>query len=134
MGPPSPGEAVYDRTKLAALRAKYADAKGSDVFDPEFKKVVSLVFASRDRRKLPYADVSIFFDALYRPETAEPDDFAGLDVALVGVPMDLGVTNRSGARLGARAARGVERIGPYNHAPGWRLPEDREVIHFPDCD
>jgi guanidinopropionase len=116
MASPSPGAAVYDKKKLAALRAKYADAKGSDVFDPEFKKVVSLVFASRDRRKLPYADVSTLLDAPYRPEAAEADDFAGLDVALVGVPMDLGVTNRSGARLGPRAVRGVERIGPYNHA------------------
>jgi agmatinase len=41
--------------------------------------------------------------------------FAGIDVALVGVPMDLGVTNRAGARLGPRAVRGVERIGPYEH-------------------
>jgi agmatinase len=29
--------------------------------------------------------------------------------------MDLGVTNRAGARLGPRAVRDVERIGPYNH-------------------
>jgi len=36
-------------------------------------------------------------------------------VALVGVPMDLGVTNRAGARLGPRAMRSVERIGPYEH-------------------
>ena len=43
-------------------------------------------------------------------------DFGGLQVALIGVPMDLGVTNRAGARLGPRAVRGVERIGPYNHA------------------
>jgi guanidinopropionase len=35
---------------------------------------------------------------------------------LVGVPMDLGVTNRPGARFGPRAVREVERIGPYNHA------------------
>ncbi|MEO8137400.1 MAG: agmatinase, partial [Betaproteobacteria bacterium] len=33
----------------------------------------------------------------------------------VGVPMDLGVTNRTGARLGPRAVRNVERIGPYEH-------------------
>jgi len=31
------------------------------------------------------------------------------------VPMDLGVTNRAGARLGPRAVRSVERIGPYEH-------------------
>jgi guanidinopropionase len=107
---------VYDRKKLKALRAKYADAKGGDVFDPAFKKVVSLVFKSRDQRRLPYADISTFLDAPHLPEAAEAADFGGLDVALVGVPMDLGVTNRAGARLGPRAVRGVERVGPYNHA------------------
>ncbi|WP_420352175.1 hypothetical protein [Paenirhodobacter sp.] len=29
--------------------------------------------------------------------------------------MDLGVTNRNGSRFGARALRGVERIGPFHH-------------------
>ena len=52
----------------------------------------------------------------YRPEAPDLPDFGGLDVALVGVPMDLGVTNRAGARFGPRAVRDVERIGPYNHA------------------
>ena len=42
-------------------------------------------------------------------------DFGGLDIALIGVPMDLGVTNRPGARLGPRAVRQIERIGPYHH-------------------
>ena len=42
-------------------------------------------------------------------------NFSDLDIALVGVPMDLGVTNRAGSRLGPRAVRGVERIGPYEH-------------------
>ena len=41
---------------------------------------------------------------------------AALDVALIGVPMDLGVTNRAGARLGPRAVRAIERIGPIEHA------------------
>jgi guanidinopropionase len=107
---------VTDNAKLDALRAKYADAKGSEVFDPEFKKVVSLVFRSAGSRKLPYADVSTLLDAPYRPEAPAQPDFGGLDVALLGVPMDLGVTNRSGARLGPRAVRAVERIGPFNHA------------------
>ena len=39
-----------------------------------------------------------------------------LSIRLIGVPMDLGVTNRSGARFGPRAVRGIERVGPYNHA------------------
>ncbi|HVM78547.1 MAG TPA: agmatinase [Stellaceae bacterium] len=107
---------MFSDEKLKALRAKYANALGSDVFDPEFKKVVSLVFKSRGGRKLPYADVSTFLGAPYRPPAAEGPSFGDLDVALIGIPMDLGVTNRSGARLGPRAVRGVERIGPYNHA------------------
>ena len=107
---------MADNEALKALREKYANAKGSDVFDPEFKKVVSLVFQSSGSRKLPYSGVSTFLGAPYRPELAQESDFGGLDVALIGIPMDLGVTNRSGARLGPRAVRGVERIGPYNHA------------------
>src|SRR5438445_6131849 len=107
---------MIDKTKLDALRAKYAEGKGSDVFDPEFKKVVSLVFQGADRRKLPYGDVATLLDAPYRGDAQAAVDFAGLDVALIGVPMDLGVTNRAGARLGPRAVRAVERIGPYNHA------------------
>ncbi|TIW91014.1 MAG: agmatinase, partial [Mesorhizobium sp.] len=38
-----------------------------------------------------------------------------LQVAMIGVPMDLGVTNRPGSRFGPRALRAIERIGPYNH-------------------
>ncbi|MGO8183213.1 arginase family protein, partial [Rhizobium leguminosarum] len=45
-----------------------------------------------------------------RPEVLE-----ALDVALIGVPMDLGVTNRASARLGPRAVRAIERIGPYEN-------------------
>ena len=107
---------MSDNENLKALRAKYANAKGGDVFDPEFKKVVSLVFKSNGSRKLPYSGVSTFLGAPYRPDAPDQADFAGLDVALIGIPMDLGVTNRSGARLGPRAVRAAERIGPYNHA------------------
>ena len=57
-------------------------------------------------------------DLPYRPEAPDLPDFGGLDIALVGVPMDLGVTNRAGARFGPRAVRDIERIGPYNHALG----------------
>jgi len=96
---------VIDKAKLDALRAKYAEGKGSDVLDPEFKKVVALVFQGKDRRKLPYGDVATLLGAPYQPEAPEAADFGGLDVALVGIPMDLGVTNRAGARLGPRAVR-----------------------------
>jgi guanidinopropionase len=102
--------------KLAALRRKYADAKGGDIFDPDFAAVAAQVFSNPERRKWPFADVATLLAAPYRPDAPSLPDFGGLDVALVGVPMDLGVTNRAGARLGPRAVRDVERIGPYDHA------------------
>jgi agmatinase len=77
-----------------------------------------LVFGANYRRAMPFAGISTLLDLPYRPEAPELPDFGGLDVALVGVPMDLGVTNRAGARLGPRAVREVERIGPYNHGLG----------------
>ncbi len=104
-----------NRKKLDALRRKYGNAKGSDVFDPEFKKVSAMLFSGSDNRKKPYADVPTFLDAPYRADAAGLADFGGLDIALIGVPMDLGVTNRSGARFGPRAVRTIERVGPYNH-------------------
>ncbi len=103
-----------DKDKLAALRAKYANAKGGDIHDPAFASVASRVFATPDRRKWPFAGPATLLGARFVSDAAATS-FAGLDVALVGVPMDLGVTNRAGARLGPRAVRSVERIGPYEH-------------------
>ncbi|WP_342643883.1 agmatinase [Rhodoligotrophos ferricapiens] len=106
---------MVDRDKLSRLREKYGRAAGSDIFDPEFKRVADLVFKDGDRRPAPYAGIPTLLKAPYRPDAADLPDFGGLDIALLGIPMDLGVTNRSGARFGPRALRTVERIGPYEH-------------------
>src|SRR5438309_9886741 len=106
---------MFDKAKLEALRAKYEGAKETEVAPAEFREALSLVFGSSYRRAMPFAGISTLLDLPYRPEAADLPDFGGLDVALVGVPMDLGVTNRAGARLGPRAVRAVERIGPYEH-------------------
>ncbi len=104
-----------DKKNLERLRAKYNAAGGGDVMDPEFKKVTDLLFTGDTRRK-PYSGVPTLLDAPYREDAVDLPDFGGLDIALLGVPMDLGVTNRPGARFGPRAVRAMERIGPYNHA------------------
>ena len=104
-----------DRKKLEKLRTRYAGDAPGQSHNPEFRKIVEKVFAGTDRRPKPYEGVSTFLGAPLRLDAPQQADFAGLDVALVGVPMDLGVTNRAGARLGPRAVRGVERIGPYHH-------------------
>ena len=103
-----------DRKKLEALRAKYAAAAPGASHHPQFKKAMDAVQAGTDRRPKPYEGVSSLLGAPLRLDAPKQAGFAGLDVALVGVPMDLGVTNRSGARLGPRAVRGIERIGPYH--------------------
>jgi agmatinase len=107
---------MFDRARLEALRAKYDGARETEVAPERFREPLSLVFGAGYRRPMPYAGVPTLLDEPYRPEAANLPDFAGVDVALVGVPMDLGVTNRPGARFGPRAVRDVERIGPYNHA------------------
>jgi agmatinase len=109
---------MFDKPKLEALRAKYIGAKETEVAPAEFRQALSLVFGSNYQRAMPFAGLSTLLDSPYRPEAPDLPDFGGLDIALVGVPMDLGVTNRAGARFGPRAVRDIERIGPYNHALG----------------
>jgi len=105
---------MFTDDKLAKLREKYANAKGADIFDPHFREVAASQFSESGGRKWPFAGVPTFLDAPFAAD-AESDNFADLDIALVGVPMDLGVSNRAGARLGPRAVRNIERIGPYEH-------------------
>jgi agmatinase len=110
---------MIDKAKLEALRAKYAaGARETEVAPTEFRNALSLVFGTNYQRAMPFAGISTLLDLPYRPDAPELPDFGGIEVALVGVPTDLGVTNRAGARFGPRAVRSVERIGPYNHALG----------------
>ena len=104
-----------DRKKLEDLRAKYPADKPDASHHPEFRKAIETIFAGTDRRPKPYEGVTSLLGAPLRLDAARRHDFSGLDVALVGVPLNLGVTNRPGARFGPRAVRAVERIGPYHH-------------------
>ncbi|ASG22266.1 agmatinase [Nitrospirillum viridazoti] len=104
-----------DQTKLDRLRQRYGAASPADFFDPHFRDVAEAVFRGAEAPRQPFADAGTLLDAPLRPDLAALDDFGGLDIALVGVPMDLGVTNRAGSRFGPRAVRGMDRIGPYEH-------------------
>lgn len=124
---------MSDNEKLEQLRAKYGDLPGGVIFDPVFKRVAELQFRDGgDRRVWPWANAATLLDAPYRPEVAELTDFGGLEMALIGVPMDLGVTNRAGARLGPRAVRAIERIGPYEHVLGMVPAADARVADIGD--
>ena len=102
-------------SKLDELRAKYGASHGGEMFDPAFRKVAEKIFTKDGTRLAPYAGVPAFLSAPYMPVDAAEPDFGNLQVAITGVPMDLGVTNRPGSRFGPRAVRTIERIGPYNH-------------------
>lgn len=100
---------------LDALRARYDGAGGGVIHDPHFAEVAKAIFKDGDRRRWPFVDASTFLDAPYLAGGLRPEILETLDVALIGVPMDLGVTNRPGARYGPRAVRAIDRIGPYEH-------------------
>lgn len=105
---------TWNENKLRELRSLYYDKSGSEIYDPRSREIASLIFREGDRRDAPFAGMPTFLDAPARP-TGRPDQrAAGLDVALYGMPVDLAVTNRPGARFGPRALRSIERVGPYN--------------------
>ena len=99
-----------DQDKLKRLRARYADRGAFDGDDPVLSRAARELQSQspEGKRALPYSGVPTFLGLPYATSAA------GLDIALVGVPMDLGVSNRSGARFGPRAVRTIERIGPYH--------------------
>ncbi len=105
---------TFNAAKLEALRAKYDNERGGEIFDPKFARVGEKIF-SNGTRVAPYAGIPTFLDAPYLSVDAQAPDFGDLQVAIIGMPMDLGVTNRPGSRFGPRALRTIERVGPYNH-------------------
>jgi agmatinase len=108
---------MVGHAKLQALKDKFATPADAPmppgkriVFDPEFKRVMDASSGT-----LPYANPSTFLDLPYRPDAVASENLSDLDVALIGVPLDLGVATCSGTRLGPRAIRAIERVGPFEH-------------------
>jgi len=106
-----------DEKKLDALRKRFGAGTPDEIQTPRFREAYDVLFAGGSRKK-PWEGVSTFLDLPLLEAAPDSAAFAELDVALIGVPMDLGVTNRPGARFGPRAVRAIERIGPYHHTHG----------------
>lgn len=104
-----------DKSRLDRLRERYSGANEAALYDPHFAAVAAHQISPSGTRIAPYAGLPTLLDAPYRAVTWPAPDLSGLDVALIGAPMDLGVTNRNGSRFGPRALRTIERVGPYNH-------------------
>ena len=104
-----------DNKSLEELRDKYSNVHGGQIYDEKFRKVAEHIFSASGTRSAPYSGIPTLLDAPSLVVAEDEPDFGDLQVALLGVPMDLGVTNRNGSRFGPRAIRTIERIGPYNH-------------------
>lgn len=104
-----------DATKLESLRSRFAGDNEAMIHDTHFAAIADRLIDPKGTRVAPYAGMPTLLDAPHRPVSWVEPDLSGLDVALIGVPMDLGITNRNGSRFGPRALRSIERVGPYNH-------------------
>ncbi|MDK3016880.1 agmatinase [Pseudodonghicola flavimaris] len=100
-----------DKERLAALRAQFGAQNSTRIYDPKFARVGQKLFNPAGTRAMPWSGVPTLLDAPHRPDGSAE----GLQIALTGLPMDLGITNRPGTRFGPRAMRAIERIGPYEH-------------------
>jgi len=107
---------TWSPEKLSQLRQTFSDATGGDLQNPNFQRIADKIFSEGGRRPAPYSGMPTLLDAPHRSVGVDQHGIADLDVALFGVPMDLGVTNRNGSRFGPRALRAIERVGPYNDA------------------
>ncbi|MFD1881767.1 agmatinase [Paracoccus pacificus] len=100
---------------LDELRKRFDGENSGRITHPPFKRVAEMVFNKAGTRAMPWSGVPTLLNAKHHPVDHSAPDFGDLQVALTGLPMDLGVTNRPGARFGPRALREIERIGPYEH-------------------
>jgi len=100
--------------QLEHLRSKYC-GNAADMHDPRFQKVAQAIFSEGGTRSAPHSGIPTLLSPPAFAVDPQAPDFGNLQVALMGAPMDLGASNRPGARFGPRALRAIERIGPYNH-------------------
>lgn len=100
-----------DPQKLAHYRAL---AEKSDLNDKALQDYMEEQSRNGSRRPAPYGGISTFFR---RPLV---ETFEDLDIALIGMPFDLGTSSRPGARFGPAQVRdqSILTAGPKHHASG----------------
>lgn len=63
-------------------------------------------------------------------------DLTGIDVAVMGIPLDIATTNRSGARLGPRAIRNASMSLAWERPWPWKTDplQALKVVDYGDCE
>ncbi|WP_410014581.1 agmatinase [Sodalis sp. C49] len=105
-----------NQEKLTQLIEKFGNhIEDGKIYNPDFAAAGKVLEASRapGHSRWPLADPATFLNLAY-DAGAYQQQFAGLDVAIIGVPMDLGAGDRPGCRFGPQAVRSVSRVGPYD--------------------
>lgn len=97
---------------LDELRKAYSGDQTGLLLDENAKRISAILSRRGGFRPPPYAGHPTLLDVPAMEPAAE--NLEKLQVALLGIPMDLAVTNRNGSRFGPRALRTIERVGPYN--------------------
>ena len=99
---------MMDPEKLAKIRQA---AEREDFNDPRVEAFYNADNETKAAKRRPFANIHSFFHA------DVVSDFGELDIALIGVPFDLGVTNRPGARHGPTEIRAASAMtnGPVHH-------------------
>ena len=108
-----------DKDELERLRTKYGSLDGGEMFDPKFRHVADKIF-SNGTRLAPYSGIPTFSPRPTGKSTAENPDFGDLQVAIIGVPMDLGVTNRQRLPLRPEGAAHHRAHRPLQSCAGMR--------------
>ncbi|AQS41787.1 MAG: Agmatinase [Candidatus Tokpelaia hoelldobleri] len=100
---------------LELLKTQFSGTNEDIIHDEHFHAVAEGVINKSGTRQAAYAGFPTLLDAPARVVDWDKPQLDDLDVALLGIPMDLAISNRNGCRFGPRALRAIERIGPYNH-------------------
>lgn len=83
--------------------------------------------ADKNSKYLAYAGISTFWRL---PHTQDLD---GVDLVVMGVPFDSGVSNRTGARFGAQAVRAISlHTGNFHHPWSFDIKEKLSIVDYGD--
>ncbi len=93
---------------------------------------VDVAFTRPLRRGLAFENA--FGGALSFLRRTYTKDLTGVDLAVTGVPFDLAVTNRPGARLGPRGIREASTLQAFDPPYGWDIDplSDFDVVDYGD--